>query len=177
LSRTQCARKPSAEAFPKNFALIRLAEKQSKQKFSASTVVVQSDNSGRFQDRAAKMSSSMETLKIGSSGLVEEMCPEHGRKLEIVCIQDRKRICANCALFGSHKNHDIRQESEVMSEITLRTEMVMQMYEMMELSTSNRIEPAQVAKMAHQFQKKANELNKELKDRFREMQVQLKIQE
>jgi len=80
----------------------------------------------------------MENMKV--SGLQEEMCKEHGRRLEIICIQDRMRICANCALFGSHKNHDIRQESDVVNEITLRTEMVIQMYEMMEHSTENRID-------------------------------------
>ena len=51
----------------------------------------------------------MDTFKtIESPGMKEELCKEHGRKIEIICIQDRTRICANCALFGAHKNHDIR---------------------------------------------------------------------
>jgi hypothetical protein len=38
------------------------------------------------------------------------MCPEHNKKLEIICIDDQMRICPNCALFGAHKNHEIKQE-------------------------------------------------------------------
>ena len=43
-----------------------------------------------------------------------EMCPTHKRKLEIICIDDKVRICSNCALFGNHKNHEFRMENEVM---------------------------------------------------------------
>jgi hypothetical protein len=44
----------------------------------------------------------------------EDMCPYHKKKLEIVCITCRIRICSHCALFGSngvtHKNCEIREE-------------------------------------------------------------------
>lgn len=60
------------------------------------------------------------------------MCPEHQRKLEIICIQDRQRVCANCALFGEHKGHDVRMEHEVVAEITERTELLMTMYTIVE---------------------------------------------
>ena len=63
-----------------------------------------------------------------ASGLTEEMCGEHQRKLEIICIQDRTRICSTCALFGQHKGHDVRMEQEVVSELTIRTELLIQMY-------------------------------------------------
>jgi hypothetical protein len=72
----------------------------------------------------------MENMKL--AGLQEEICKEHGRKLELICIQDKTRICYNCALFGHHKGHEILQENEVMNEITLRTEMLIQMYELIE---------------------------------------------
>lgn len=107
--------------------MIRLAEKTISKK-SASVLVtsdVHRNEETKHFDRAANnknLTQSMENFKL--SGLQEEMCKEHGRKLEIICIQDRMRICANCALFGSHRNHDIRQESDVVNEITLRTEMV-----------------------------------------------------
>ena len=65
----------------------------------------------------------MENMRL-EAVLKEELCKEHGRKLESICIQDRMRICANCALFGAHKNHDIRQESEVVNEITMRTDLL-----------------------------------------------------
>ena len=46
--------------------------------------------------------------EASGAGLVEEMCEEHQRKLEIICIQDRMRICSTCALFGQHKGHEVR---------------------------------------------------------------------
>ena len=68
------------------------------------------------------------TPKEEETAAEEELCSEHQRKVEIICITDRSRICSNCALFGAHKGHDIRMENEVVSEITLRTELLMQIY-------------------------------------------------
>ena len=59
----------------------------------------------------------------------EDQCEEHNRKLEIICIQDRMRICSTCALFGSHKGHDVRMEHEVVGELAVRTELLIQMYQ------------------------------------------------
>jgi hypothetical protein len=54
------------------------------------------------------------------------MCLHHKKKLEIVCISCRERICSHCALFGAngvkHTNHEIREEQEVFGEISNRTE-------------------------------------------------------
>ena len=36
-----------------------------------------------------------------------EICGSHKRTAEIVCLQCKEMICANCALFGSHKGHNI----------------------------------------------------------------------
>jgi hypothetical protein len=56
------------------------------------------------------------------------MCPTHGKKFEIICIDCKERICSNCALFGKHKPHDIRLEQDVLDEINIRTECLMEMY-------------------------------------------------
>ena len=68
------------------------------------------------------------------------MCPEHNRKIEIICITCQTRICSNCALFGAHKGHDIRMENEVVSEITLRTELLMQIFQLVQEQSENRID-------------------------------------
>ena len=60
------------------------------------------------------------------------MCTVHHRKLEIICIDDKVRICSNCALFGKHKNHDVRMEADVMEEIRIRTECLIEMYDLIE---------------------------------------------
>ena len=39
-----------------------------------------------------------------------DLCMQHKRKIEIICIDCKERICSQCALFGNHKPHDIRME-------------------------------------------------------------------
>ena len=58
-----------------------------------------------------------------------DMCPMHQRKIEIICIDCKERICSNCALFGNHKQHDIRMEQDVLEEINIRSECLMEMYQ------------------------------------------------
>lgn len=60
------------------------------------------------------------------------MCPIHMKPIEIICIDCKERICSNCALFGNHKGHDIRMEQEVLDEINLRTECLMEMYQIVD---------------------------------------------
>ena len=69
-----------------------------------------------------------------------EHCEEHNRKLEIICIQDRMRICSTCALFGVHKGHDVRMENEVVNELTIRTELLIQMYQIVEDISQDRVD-------------------------------------
>lgn len=109
----------SADLMPKNFALIRLAEK---------TIKKQKEEIAE-QEALIKSKQEAEKLQIQTPAKpAEDLCPLHQRVLDIICIQDRARICANCALFGSHKNHDIRLEQEVVGEITYRTELLITMY-------------------------------------------------
>jgi hypothetical protein len=63
-----------------------------------------------------------------AAGGQQDLCPQHKRKIEIICIDCKERICSNCALFGNHKPHDIRMEQDVLDEINLRTECLMEMF-------------------------------------------------
>jgi hypothetical protein len=38
------------------------------------------------------------------------------------------RLCTNCALFGGHKNHDVRMEEDVVREITIRAECLLEIF-------------------------------------------------
>ena len=40
------------------------------------------------------------------------MCNVHKKSLEIICINDLKRICSHCAIFGGHKNHKFKSFQE-----------------------------------------------------------------
>ncbi|CAD8187973.1 unnamed protein product [Paramecium pentaurelia] len=46
-----------------------------------------------------------------------QQCPQHHKQLELICIDDRCRICANCALFGIHKQHNIQNADYVNKSI------------------------------------------------------------
>ena len=60
-----------------------------------------------------------------------EVCSNHGRPLELICVDDKHRVCAQCALFGTHRGHDVRQEEDVAKEIQLKVEVLMDMYQAM----------------------------------------------
>lgn len=88
----------------------------------------------------------------------EELCPKHKRKLEIICIDDRVRVCANCALFGEHKGHEVRQEDEVIDEITRTGELLMTMYQVVTELGQNKINQSQVEKLSKDFSVKHEKL-------------------
>ena len=71
-------------------------------------------------------------LGMGQKQMTEEpagdLCVQHKRKIEIICIDCKERICSQCALFGNHKPHDIRMEQDVLDEISIRTECLMEMF-------------------------------------------------
>jgi hypothetical protein len=119
--RGECTRKPNAEGFPKNFALIRLAEKTVKK------LEEEIKKAAEFKVEEETRMSFKEDLKSHDD---EDLCSEHGRKREIICIKDRSRICSNCALFGNHKGHDVRMEQEVVGEITVRTDLLIEMFQL-----------------------------------------------
>jgi hypothetical protein len=52
-----------------------------------------------------------------------------------VCVDDKMRICSQCALFGQHKGHDVRMEDDVQKEISLKVEVIMEMYQAMSAMT------------------------------------------
>lgn len=48
----------------------------------------------------AKKSKTLENLNKGK-------CKEHDRDLELLCMDEKVRICTDCALFGDHKSHAV----------------------------------------------------------------------
>ena len=62
------------------------------------------------------------------------------------------RLCPNCALFGVHKNHDVRMETDVLEEINLRTECLMEMYQIVAQTSGEKPNKAQVDKIYQDFQ-------------------------
>ena len=46
-----------------------------------------------------------------------ERCSVHKKKLEIVCLLDKARICSSCALFGEHRTHQVLPVEEVVLRV------------------------------------------------------------
>ena len=87
------------------------------------------------------------------------------------------RICSTCALFGAHKGHDVRMEQEVVNELTVRTELLIQMYQIVDDMNEHRVDQASVSKMNEEFKRKSHELRSSVKEKFAELKTLLKIQE
>lgn len=128
--------KPANE-FPKNFWLIRMAQKKKSSKPKAKVVD-------------------------------KDMWPVHNRKLEVICVTDQVRIWTNWALFGDHKNHDIRQEDEVIKEIALRTELLIDIYELIEQNKNNLGDQKEIDDLYNQFMTKQIALKKHVANKFKE---------
>lgn len=97
--------------------------------------------------------------------------------MDLINVTCKERTCSNCALFGAHKGHDVRPEQEVLDQINLRTECLMEMYQMMETAASEKPNEQEVQSLGLNFRKKSEELRRQLKERFQEMRNILVVQE
>lgn len=77
-----------------------------------------------------------ESLKPKVLSMPVGMCLEHGKPRDLICVPCKIKCCDTCALFGSHKGHDVRQRTETLNEIKMRTEVLIEMYEQLD-QTSN----------------------------------------
>jgi len=94
------------------------------------------------------ISSTTSGSKAPDAGVPEaDLCMKHKRKIEIICIDCKERICSNCALFEDHRLHNIKMETEVLDEITNRSECLMEMYQMIEQSAAEKPDEAMVDKI------------------------------
>jgi uncharacterized protein YfbU (UPF0304 family) len=78
--------------------------------------------------------------------------------LELVCVDDKMRICSQCALFGQHKGHDVRMEDDVQKEISLKVEVIMEMYQAMSVMCEDLKETSAFDKHASAFKKRQQEM-------------------
>jgi hypothetical protein len=97
--------------------------------------------------------------------------------MDLINVTTKERTCSSCALFGQHKGHDVRPEQEVLDQINLRTECLMEMYQMMETAASEQPNEQEVSSLVFNYKKKSEELRKSLKENFQEMRNILIVQE
>ena len=75
---------------------------------------------------------------LSEERVICRMCPEHNKPMEIVCRDDKLKICSSCALFGSHKNHNVCSEEQLICEITGVAEKILELFEIMEKKGNER---------------------------------------
>jgi len=45
-----------------------------------------------------------------------EICEVHGSRKDVVCLSDKEKVCAHCALFDGHKEHSLKHIMEIQQE-------------------------------------------------------------
>jgi hypothetical protein len=110
---------------------------------------------------------------------VPNVCQEHKKKLEYVCINDKTRICSRCALIGSHKDHEIKTLEDVHKEVVTRAGVLVDMLEIIdkteaELSDTIMVKLEEVAEL---YDRKRAEVEKTVKSEFSIMRSQLDMLE
>ncbi len=119
----------------------------------------------------------LETKRAEEAATPSFECAAHSRKLELICMDHLCRICTSCALFGDHKGCNYSQEEEVVKEITLRTELLIEVYELVEGTKSNFTEHTEIENLHKEFSDKKVALRKKVSDTFRNLVTELKRKE
>lgn len=75
----------------------------------------------------------IESFKKATSKQVLDNCKIHqNRKLELICIDDKCKICTSCAIFGTHKNHNIISIEDFQKDIEIKSEMLIDLFDEIE---------------------------------------------
>ena len=116
-------------------------------------------------------------MNVALLKLIEKpnLCADHKKKLDYVCINCKSKICSHCALMGGHKEHEIKAMEDVHADVAMRTGCLLDMLEIIdkteaELSDSIMIKLEEVANL---YNKKRTEIEKNVKHEFDVMRTQL----
>lgn len=94
------------------------------------------------------------------------MCLEHGKPRDLICVGCRKKCCDTCALFGSHKGHDVWQHTKTMEEIKMRTEVLIEMYEWLDKEAQTLDEMELLHKQYEKKMSKEQEIKDQVSKQF-----------
>lgn len=100
------------------------------------------------------------------------LCADHKKLLEYMCIQDKSKVCANCALFGQHRGHEIRPLDDLLQEITLKAECLLDMLQIVERSQKTVMDEnikRRLDILYDKYKKKKSGLEHEIKDGFNKL--------
>ena len=172
--------------FPKNYILLRMIEKKKAQlqianESSAQLKHLPSSYADSGSSSPTSKHESFDRLpgkeaisplnrpsQMGENVIFDPntMCREHCRKLEVICMDHKCRICTNCALFGSHKNHDVRGEEEILKEITMRAEFILDMFQIIDQNQNKIFDVSYLDRLNTKMKSKYEQLARTIKQKF-----------
>ena len=139
----------SLSSFPINKALIKLLHKISdnkklKNNFNNNNLNLNLNLANNFQkvspessprkglNTAREPHQNLDMLKLNPLNSAKKctMCNEHPkRKLEMICLEEICKICTNCAIFGTHKNHNVINIDEFIKDIECKAAKLVEIFE------------------------------------------------
>lgn len=114
---------------------------------------------------------------------IQNNCPMHNRRREIVCVEDRVKICTSCALFGDHKNHNLKTEEDLLKELFIKSEILIEYFDIIDTFSEKLIvydndqNNPLIEKIKKNSIDKQNELCENVTCFFKEMRFLLKERE
>jgi len=185
--------------FPQNLALLRLLDKKALSVYNEknsdsisregqSMRRINKSSSNRSPSSSQDFCSPINSPKRMKNDFVQQdllafvhgeanICKEHGRKMEVICLEDKCRICANCALFGVHRNHQIKPEDEVLREIAGRAERLVDIFQAMEKCQSIAIDQEWTDRLNEKTKQKFEEMTRHVRQKFFEYVNLLRLKE
>lgn len=113
----------NAESMPKNMTLIKLIKKTNEN--------ISSPKRNNTLSATNRLLESIKTTKNKSARKSITYCIQHqNRALEIICIDDKCKICTNCALFGQHKNHNVTNIDDFQKDIEIKAELLIDLFDL-----------------------------------------------
>jgi hypothetical protein len=103
---------------------------------------------------------------------VHKMCQKHHRPLEVICLDDKEKICTNCALYGEHKTHTFINEEDFFKEISLKAEILIDLYELIDFNINTFDQCTDTT-----CEDKFNELKRQTEDFFTDIYERLRQRE
>ena len=121
----------NVESFPKNIYLLKLIQKTE----TLTTSPKRTTPTTSIATTSTTKSKLMESIKKATTRSIKKkisLCPIHpSRNLELICIDDKTKICTNCALFGKHKHHNITSIDEFEKDIEIKSELLIDLFDIL----------------------------------------------
>eukprot|EP00826_Nyctotherus_ovalis_P034372 TRINITY_DN2852_c0_g1_i4.p1 TRINITY_DN2852_c0_g1~~TRINITY_DN2852_c0_g1_i4.p1 ORF type:complete len:255 (+),score=58.87 TRINITY_DN2852_c0_g1_i4:164-928(+) len=98
----------------------------------------------------------------------EGMCSIHKKRLELMCMDCKVRLCSKCAIFDGHRSHQLRSEDDVHSEAMIRKNLLQDMLRRI-IVNGDWISHKESTKSAYErYETKEKEMRSLVEERFAE---------